>query len=112
MQEIQLLQRSKPLRGGLFCANTPRFGAAEEAREKLKFILGASEDYSSDDEPLALGQTAKPQNSAAPEATTSQTPPQPSVSMRIWASIHKESLVNLDQRKQAEESDLGSALLH
>ncbi|KAL6466123.1 hypothetical protein MHYP_G00262560 [Metynnis hypsauchen] len=68
-------------------ASRPRFGAAEEAREKLKFILGASEDNSSDDEPPALGQTAKPQNSAAPKATTStpqktQTPPQPSISMR------------------------------
>uniref|UniRef100_A0AAR2J106 acetyl-CoA carboxylase n=1 Tax=Pygocentrus nattereri TaxID=42514 RepID=A0AAR2J106_PYGNA len=68
-------------------ASRPRFGAAEEAREKLKFILGASEDNSSDDEPPALGQTAKPLNSAAPEATTStsqetQTPPQPSIRMR------------------------------
>ncbi|KAL7839147.1 hypothetical protein SRHO_G00258050 [Serrasalmus rhombeus] len=68
-------------------ASRSGFGAAEEAREKLKFILGASEDNSSDDEPPALGQTAKPLNSAAPEATTStsqetQTPPQPSIRMR------------------------------
>ncbi|KAJ8379366.1 hypothetical protein SKAU_G00001440 [Synaphobranchus kaupii] len=44
-----------PGRGGV---TRMRFGAGPEARERLKFILGASEDNSSDEEPVALGQPA------------------------------------------------------
>lgn len=46
-------------------SDRPRFGAGVQAKEKLKFILGASEDYSSDDEPLVMGQATKPH----PEST-------------------------------------------
>ncbi|XP_072289677.1 acetyl-CoA carboxylase isoform X3 [Eucyclogobius newberryi] len=38
----------------------PKFSSGPEARERLKFILGASEDYSSDEEPL----TTKPPSCA------------------------------------------------
>ncbi|XP_076855025.1 acetyl-CoA carboxylase isoform X2 [Brachyhypopomus gauderio] len=62
---------------------TSRYRKSAEAREKLKFILGASEDNSSDDEPPSAGQAAKPPT--APRATeplgttasTSQETPPP-----------------------------------
>lgn len=40
-------------------SHRPRFGAGAQAKEKLKFILGASEDNSSDDEPLVKNQTTR-----------------------------------------------------
>lgn len=46
-------------------SDRPKFSSSVQAKERLKFILGASEDNSSDDETLVTGQTAKPQ----PEST-------------------------------------------
>jgi len=51
-------------------SNKPRFGDSGQAKERLKFILGASEDNSSDDEPLVLGQATKVQ----PESTETPKP--------------------------------------
>ncbi|KAL1273892.1 hypothetical protein QQF64_026706, partial [Cirrhinus molitorella] len=67
----------------------PKFGSSVQAKERLKFFLGASEDNSSDDETLVMGQTAKPQpkSTEPPNAlpTTSSEvvpPPNPSTCLR------------------------------
>lgn len=39
----------------------PRFSSGVQAKEKLKFILGASEDNSSDEEPVLVRQPPGPQ---------------------------------------------------
>ncbi|XP_051549679.1 acetyl-CoA carboxylase-like isoform X1 [Myxocyprinus asiaticus] len=52
----------------------PRFGACVQAKERLKFILGASEDNSSDDEPLFVGQGARSQPKPPP-TNLSEAPP-------------------------------------
>ncbi|KAF4112774.1 hypothetical protein G5714_005319 [Onychostoma macrolepis] len=39
----------------------PKFSSSVQAKERMKFILGASEDNSSDDETLVMGQATKPQ---------------------------------------------------
>lgn len=57
-------------------SNRPRFGAGVQAKERLKFILGASEDNSSDDEPLVLGQATKLQPGST--ETTNPVPTMPS----------------------------------
>lgn len=60
----------------------PMFRSGPEARKRLKFILGASEDNSSDDEPLAT----KPPSGASqpPISITKASPHQPqSISSRI-----------------------------
>ncbi|XP_049326203.1 acetyl-CoA carboxylase 2 isoform X3 [Astyanax mexicanus] len=59
----------------------PRFRTTEEARERLKFILGASEDNSSDEEPPKPPKPAVPESSASASQET-PAPPQPSLSMR------------------------------
>ncbi|XP_012671358.2 acetyl-CoA carboxylase isoform X2 [Clupea harengus] len=60
-------------------SSRPKFGGGPESREKLKFILGASEDYSSDDEPLVIVQplAAKPSSTEVPSASTSSQRSQP-----------------------------------
>ncbi|XP_051749567.1 acetyl-CoA carboxylase 2 isoform X6 [Ctenopharyngodon idella] len=70
-------------------SDRPRFGAGVQAKEKLKFILGASEDYSSDDEPLVMGQVTKPhpESTEAPNAVPTMSsevlsPPIPSTCLR------------------------------
>lgn len=52
-------------------SSRPRLSAGPEAREKLKFILGASEDNSSDDEPLVM----LPPPTKASSSKVSQAPP-------------------------------------
>ncbi|XP_052412557.1 acetyl-CoA carboxylase isoform X3 [Carassius gibelio] len=42
-------------------SDRPKFGSSVQAKERMKFILGASEDNSSDDETLAMSQVIKPQ---------------------------------------------------
>lgn len=42
-------------------SDRPKFSSSVQAKERMKFILGASEDNSSDDETLVMGQAAKPQ---------------------------------------------------
>ncbi|XP_066509285.1 acetyl-CoA carboxylase-like isoform X2 [Hoplias malabaricus] len=72
----------------------PKFSSSEETREKLKFILGASEDNSSDDEPPALSKNIKLQNSppepsksvASASASASQET-QPSISLSFRSSM-------------------------
>lgn len=56
-----------PGRGGM---TRPRLVSGPEARERLKFILGASEDYSSDEEPAVLEQ---PGGQAVGGASSSNT---------------------------------------
>uniref|UniRef100_A0A8C1B6G3 acetyl-CoA carboxylase n=1 Tax=Cyprinus carpio carpio TaxID=630221 RepID=A0A8C1B6G3_CYPCA len=70
-------------------SDRPKFGSNVQAKERLKFILGASEDNSSDDETLVMGQTTKPQPSSTetPNAlpnTSSEVlpPPNPSACLR------------------------------
>ncbi|XP_056313480.1 acetyl-CoA carboxylase isoform X3 [Danio aesculapii] len=63
-------------------SHRPRFGAGAQAKEKLKFILGASEDNSSDDEPLVKNQTTtrQPINTEtlnAESTVSSEVPPTP-----------------------------------
>ncbi|XP_041957093.1 acetyl-CoA carboxylase isoform X3 [Alosa sapidissima] len=64
-------------------SSRPRFGGGSESREKLKFILGASEEYSSDDEPLIMLQppAARPSSNKVPQvpslSTSSERPSQP-----------------------------------
>uniref|UniRef100_A0A4W4E308 acetyl-CoA carboxylase n=1 Tax=Electrophorus electricus TaxID=8005 RepID=A0A4W4E308_ELEEL len=55
-------------------ASRPRFRKPEEIREKLKFILGASEDNSSDDEPPVTGQAPKPTNTSQVTEPLDMTP--------------------------------------
>ncbi|XP_053509729.1 acetyl-CoA carboxylase 2 isoform X6 [Ictalurus furcatus] len=67
-------------------SSRPRFGAAGEAREKLKFVLGASEDNSSEDEASASNKSHVSRGGDVPEPTCPETrphtaPPQ-STSMR------------------------------
>ncbi|XP_067262908.1 acetyl-CoA carboxylase 2 isoform X6 [Chanodichthys erythropterus] len=70
-------------------SDRPRFGAGVQAKEKLKFILGASEDNSSDDEPLVMGQATKPHPESTETPNTVPTmssevlsPPIPSTCLR------------------------------
>ncbi|XP_029017802.1 acetyl-CoA carboxylase isoform X4 [Betta splendens] len=49
-------------------ANAPTLGSRPEARERLKFILGASEDNSSDEEPVV----SKPPSGPAPRGSPEQ----------------------------------------
>uniref|UniRef100_A0A673CY40 acetyl-CoA carboxylase n=1 Tax=Sphaeramia orbicularis TaxID=375764 RepID=A0A673CY40_9TELE len=49
--------------------NVPRLSSGPEARERLKFILGASEDNSSDEEPLV---TKPPSGAPQPSTSTSK----------------------------------------
>ncbi|XP_052451793.1 acetyl-CoA carboxylase 2 isoform X7 [Carassius gibelio] len=70
-------------------SDRPKFGSSVQAKERLKFILGASEDNSSDDETLVMGQTPKPQpnSTETPNVlpnTSSEVlpPPNPSASLR------------------------------
>nr|XP_055054624.1 acetyl-CoA carboxylase isoform X7 [Misgurnus anguillicaudatus] len=62
----------------------PRFGAGIQAKERLKFILGASEDYSSDEEPVLSRHAARPQpqgTEPSKEMATSlsEAPPPPAL---------------------------------
>uniref|UniRef100_A0A672JIW7 acetyl-CoA carboxylase n=1 Tax=Salarias fasciatus TaxID=181472 RepID=A0A672JIW7_SALFA len=52
---------------------TPMLSSGPEARERLKFILGASEDNSSDEEPLT---TKPPSGTPQPSASASRCSPQ------------------------------------
>ncbi|XP_028850871.1 acetyl-CoA carboxylase 2 isoform X3 [Denticeps clupeoides] len=70
-------------------ARRTRLHSGPEAREKLKFILGASEDNSSDDEPVPSQarraesvSSGQPVPMAAPAQTPPRLPPPPSMSMR------------------------------
>ncbi|KAG1958146.1 acetyl-CoA carboxylase isoform X3 [Pimephales promelas] len=70
-------------------SNKPRFGDSGQAKERLKFILGASEDNSSDDEPLVLGQATKvqPGSTETPNPVPTMpsevpSPPNPSTCLR------------------------------
>lgn len=57
-------------------SRVPMLSSGPEARERLKFILGASEDNSSDEEPLV---TKPPSGAPQPPSSTSQpSPEQPS----------------------------------
>lgn len=51
----------------------PMLSSGPEARERLKFILGASEDNSSDEEPLV---TKPPSGAPQPPTSTPRPPPQ------------------------------------
>lgn len=61
-------------------SNVPMFSSGPEARERLKFILGASEDNSSDEEPLVAkppSGTSQPPSSAmksSPQQASSAVP--------------------------------------
>lgn len=70
-------------------SDRPRFGAGVQAKERLKFILGASEDNSSDDEPLVMGQATKPhpESTETPNAVPTMlsevpSPPIPTTGLR------------------------------
>uniref|UniRef100_A0A8C1LPM1 acetyl-CoA carboxylase n=1 Tax=Cyprinus carpio TaxID=7962 RepID=A0A8C1LPM1_CYPCA len=70
-------------------SDRPKFGSSVQAKERMKFILGASEDNSSDDETLVLGQAAKPQPKSTETPNTQPTtssevvpPPNPSACLR------------------------------
>ncbi|XP_056232116.1 acetyl-CoA carboxylase isoform X2 [Seriola aureovittata] len=54
-------------------SNVPKFSSGPQARERLKFILGASEDNSSDEEPLV---TKPPSGTSQPLSSTLKTSPQ------------------------------------
>ena len=60
----------------------PMFSSGPEVRERLKFILGASEDNSSDEEPLV----AKPPSRAAQLPTCNQKPSPPQASAAVRRS--------------------------
>ncbi|KAF7687781.1 acetyl-CoA carboxylase-like isoform X1 [Silurus meridionalis] len=62
-------------------SSRPRFRMLEEAREKLKFILGASEDNSSDDDVSTSSRSQISSRSDGPETTLQKTHHQ-STSMR------------------------------
>ncbi|KAI5088493.1 acetyl-CoA carboxylase 2 isoform X3 [Silurus meridionalis] len=62
-------------------SSRPRFRTLEEAREKLKFILGASEDNSSDDDVSTSSRSQISSGSEGPETTLQKTHHQ-STSMR------------------------------
>ncbi len=73
----------------------PKFSSSVRAKERLKFILGASEDNSSDDETLVTGQTAKPQPKSTetphtlPTTSSEVVPPSnPSACLR-WVSLER-----------------------
>ena len=51
----------------------PMLSSGPEARERLKFVLGASEDNSSDEEPLV---TKPPRGAAQPSTSTRKSAPQ------------------------------------
>lgn len=51
----------------------PMLSSGPEARERLKFILGASEDNSSDEEPLV---TKPPSGASQPQTSTDRASPQ------------------------------------
>lgn len=57
---------------------TPMLSSEPEARERLKFILGASEDNSSDEEPLV---TKPPSGAPQPPTSTMKSAPQPAPSV-------------------------------
>lgn len=59
-------------------SSRPRFRTVEEAREKLKFILGASEDNSSEDEASVKSQIRRERD--GPEGTLQETHPHPAAS--------------------------------
>lgn len=70
-------------------SDRPKFGSSVQAKERMKFILGASEDNSSDDETLVMGQAAKPQPKSTETPNTLPTtssevvpPPNPSACLR------------------------------
>uniref|UniRef100_A0A8C2EXL4 acetyl-CoA carboxylase n=1 Tax=Cyprinus carpio TaxID=7962 RepID=A0A8C2EXL4_CYPCA len=70
-------------------SDRPKFGSSVQAKERMKFILGASEDNSSDDETLVLGQATKPQPKSTETPNTQPTtssefvpPPNPSACLR------------------------------
>ncbi|XP_068167308.1 acetyl-CoA carboxylase isoform X2 [Antennarius striatus] len=68
--------------------NVPKFSSGPEAKERLKFILGASEDNSSDEEPLVnkppSGATQLPActHKASPQQMSSASPPSNSSGMK------------------------------
>ncbi|XP_051952491.1 acetyl-CoA carboxylase-like isoform X1 [Xyrauchen texanus] len=89
----------------------PRFGAGVQAKERLKFILGASEDNSSDDEPFVMAQGARPQNKStekpkAPPTTLSEAlpPPVPAPSSSLRPSMS--GLHLLKKGKEHRKMDL------
>lgn len=53
--------------------NVPMLSSGPEARERLKFILGASEDNSSDEEPVV---SKPPSGASQPPTSTHPAPPQ------------------------------------
>lgn len=55
----------------------PMLSSGPEARERLKFILGASEDNSSDEEPLL---TKRPSSASQPPTSTLKSAPPPASS--------------------------------
>lgn len=63
---VEALQAPSAARPSGTCA--PKLSSGPDARERLKFILGASEDNSSDDEPVV----AKPPSSALQPRTSNQ----------------------------------------
>ncbi len=76
-------------------SDRPKFSSSVRAKERLKFILGASEDNSSDDETLVMGQTAKPQPESTetphtlPTTSSEVVPPSnPSACLR-WVSLER-----------------------
>ncbi|XP_061585098.1 acetyl-CoA carboxylase [Cololabis saira] len=83
-------------------ARTPMLSSGPEERKRLKFILGASEDYSSDDEVL----TTKPPSGACQspvsliKSSTEQTPPEVSPPS---SSIIKPSMSGLHLVKKGRE---------
>ncbi|XP_059407227.1 acetyl-CoA carboxylase-like isoform X2 [Carassius carassius] len=54
-------------------SDRPKFGSSVQTKERMKFILGASEDNSSDDETLAMSQVVKPQPKSIETANTLTT---------------------------------------
>ncbi|XP_058230845.1 acetyl-CoA carboxylase isoform X5 [Hemibagrus wyckioides] len=78
----------------------PRFRPVDEAREKLKFILGASEDNSSDDEASSSSRSQTRQESDAPEPTVQETQPHMGVSQ---STTMRPSMSGLNLMKKGRE---------
>ncbi|XP_056144354.1 acetyl-CoA carboxylase [Lampris incognitus] len=81
----------------------PKLSAVPETRERLKFILGASEDNSSDEEPLV---TKPPTGTSQQSISTTTSPPQPpltSDAAQTTPSVMKPSMSGLHLVKKGRE---------
>nr|XP_043881435.1 acetyl-CoA carboxylase isoform X2 [Solea senegalensis] len=79
----------------------PMFSSGPEVRPRLKFVLGASEDYSSDDEALA---TKPPSGASQPSVSTRKsTPPTSTAATSSSLTVIKPSMSGLHLVRKGRE---------